>query len=300
MRGILLIVFSLFTANSIAQKTCFKSGTTQICYQKFGEGNPVLIINGGPGMSSEGFIPLAELLSDNNTTIIYDQRGTGDSKLNVLDRTTISLDAMVEDIEVLRKKLGYNKWIVLGHSFGGMLAYAYAAKYPERINAMIQSHSGGMDLDLLNTLDVTSRLSEKQRDSLTYYSVIISQGDTSHATALKRGKLLAHAYLYNKKYLPQIAERLTQGNSRINSLLWTDMRLNKFDTKTEMKDFKKPVLILQGRNEVAPVSVAEKAHEVLPNSKLVIMDKCGHYGWLDRPDIYLSEVRNFLADNSEK
>ncbi len=282
-----------------SQKSCIDFGESILCYQKFGTGDPVLVINGGPGMSSEGFIPLAELLSENNTTIIYDQRGTGDSKLKVLDRTTITMDVMVEDIEVLRKKLGYKKWIVLGHSFGGMLAYAYAAKYPERLSAMIQSHSGGMDLDLLNSLDVTSRLSEVQRDSLSYYSVIISQGDTSHATALKRGELLANAYLYKKKHLPQIAERLTQGNSRINSLLWTDMRLNKFDTKTEMQDFNKPVLILQGRNEVAPVSVAEKAHEVLPNSKLVIMDKCGHYGWLERPDIYLSEVRKFLANNSE-
>ena len=282
-----------------SQKSCIDSNKSILCYQKFGTGDPVLIINGGPGMSSEGFIPLAKLLSDNNTTIIYNQRGTGDSKLKNLDRTTINIDVMVDDIEELRKKLGYKKWIILGHSFGGMLAYAYAAKYPERITAMIQSHSGGMDLDLLNSLDISSRLTQLQRDSLAYYSVKIQLGDTTHATALKRGEFLANAYLYNKEYLPQIAERLTQGNSRINSLIWTDMRLRNFDTKTAMKNFNMPVLILQGMNEVAPVKVAEKAHKVLPNSKLVVMEKCGHYGWLDRPDVYLTEVRKFLANNSE-
>lgn len=298
MKPLFLIFMLCVSLFSTAQKQYINTQNGKLAYQVFGEGFPVLIINGGPGMSSEGFVPLAKILSENNTTIIYDKRGTGDSTLENINSETITLDRMVEDIENLRKALNYKNWIILGHSFGGMLAYAYAAKYPERLKAMIQSHSGGMDLELLNSLSITARLSEADRDSLVEYSLRIREGDTSHATALKRGRILAKAYIFDKKHLPEIADRLTQGNARINSQVWNDMRTADFDTKPSMRNFQKPVLILNGADEAVSLDIPRKAHQILPNSKLVIMEKCGHYGWLDRPDIYLKEVRKFLKENS--
>ncbi|MGB3079084.1 MAG: alpha/beta fold hydrolase, partial [Saprospiraceae bacterium] len=52
-----------------------------IYYRTFGSGQPLLIINGGPGMNSNGFENLARKLSEHYKTIIYDQRGTGKSIL---------------------------------------------------------------------------------------------------------------------------------------------------------------------------------------------------------------------------
>ena len=97
-----------------------------IYYRSFGKGVPMLIINGGPGMNSEGFTQLAIQLSKNNRTILFDQRGTGRSKFTVTDSSTITMQLMAEDIENLRKKLNIDKWIILGHSFGGMMASYYA------------------------------------------------------------------------------------------------------------------------------------------------------------------------------
>lgn len=293
---ILLLCFPFILSAQLKSK--IKTADGMIAYQKFGEGDPVLIINGGPGMNSDGFAPLAELLSESNTAIIYDQRGTGASELHELKASSMTMDLMVEDIEDLRKELGYDNWIVLGHSFGGMLAYAYAAKYPERVKAMIQSHSGGLDLDIRNGPSTISRLSQTERDSLTHYSTQIRLGDDSEETNYKRALFLAPAYLYDKSLAPKIAKRLTQGNSMINSWVWNDLVRIRFDVSEEMKNFKKPVLVLIGENEVVPVRLAEKAHSILPNSKLVIMPQCGHYGWLERPDIYLKEVRQFMKANS--
>lgn len=272
----------------------------RIAYQAFGEGYPVVIINGGPGMNSNGFAPLAKLLSENNTIIIYDQRGTGESTMHEVNASTITMDLMVEDIENLCKELGYKNWIILGHSFGGMLAYEYAAQHPERVKAMIQSHSGGMDIDVRNRFDVRGRLTATQLDSLNYYTTKISLGDASEATALKRAEFLAPAYLHDDSLATKIAPRLTQVNMMINSYIWNDLRSIPFNNIEEMKNFEKPVLILHGQNEVVPVNVAEKAHKILPSSKLVIMPECGHYGWLERPDIYLKEVKDFLKLNSKE
>ena len=55
---------------------------------------------------------------------------------------------MVDDLEVLRKQLQIRQWIVLGHSFGGMLACYYATLFPENIEGLILSSSGGIDLEL--------------------------------------------------------------------------------------------------------------------------------------------------------
>lgn len=133
-----------------------------------------------------------------------------------------------------------------------------------------------------------------ERDSLAYYNAMINNGDDSYETRLKRGEFLAPAYLYNKDYVPVIAERLTQGNRRINSLVWQDLQRIRYDTKEVLKGFDKPVLILHGEQDVVGTGIAETAHEIFPDSKLVILERCKHYGWLDRPEKYFDEIENFL------
>ncbi|MDZ7681598.1 MAG: alpha/beta fold hydrolase [Fodinibius sp.] len=78
------------------------------------------------------------------------------------------MDLMIHDIEVLRTHLGIDQWNIMGHSFGGMMAYYYASKHPETIIGMIQSSSGAMDLRLLSTLDITESFTDMQRDSLAF------------------------------------------------------------------------------------------------------------------------------------
>ncbi len=273
------------------------NGNAKIYYRTFGTGKPILIINGGPGMNSDGFAGIAQLLSTNNQTIIYDQRGTGRSIVDKTDTSTITMKLMVDDIEVLRKQLGIKSWIVLGHSFGGMLASYYATLYPENIDALILSSSGGIDLDLLSYVQqsINGRLTKEESDAVNYWTNKINEGDTTHATRLKRGMALAPAYLYDKKNVPVIAERLTQGNAVLNGLIWTDMQKINFDCAAKLSSFKKPVLIIQGKQDVIEEKTAIKEHNALTNSKVVLIDKCSHYGWLDAPDVYLKEVRNFLS-----
>ncbi|MES2812854.1 MAG: alpha/beta fold hydrolase [Bacteroidota bacterium] len=265
-------------------------------YKTFGVGEPILIINGGPGMNSEGFSYLAQQLAKENQTIIYDQRGTGKSVLKELNSKTITMKAMVEDIESLRKYLKIKKWIVLGHSFGGMLASYYATQYPNSIHKMILSASGGVDLGLTAyaSQNINNNLSKTERDSLAYYTAKIERGDRSKPTLLGRGRALAPAYLYNKKHISTLAERLTQGNSALNQLVWDELHKIKFDCKPLLKNFNQPVLIIQGKQDVIKPETAEIAHTVLKNSKVILLDKCGHYGWLDTEEAYFKAIFDFL------
>jgi len=286
--------------NSSAQEagTAYSSDSAPVYYRVYGSGKPLLVINGGPGMNSNGFEGLAKALSKNNMVIIYDQRGTGRSVLKKTDASTVTLQLMMDDVEALRKELKIEKWSILGHSFGGMLASYYATKYPQHIEKLILSSSGGIDLGLLNDVNasINSKLSKAQHDSLSYWNNRINGGDTTHYAALQRGLNLAHAYVLDQKYIPVIGERLTQGNSALNSLIWADLQKNRFDCSAGLKNFDQPVLIIQGREDIIRPETAEKAHRVLKNSRIVYLDHSIHYGWLDNPESFFAALNSFLAD----
>jgi len=265
-----------------------------IHYQVFGNGTPMLIINGGPGMNSDGFQSLAKRFGQSKMAIIYDQRGTGKSKLSEINSSTINIDSMVNDIEILRNHLNIENWIVFGHSFGGMLGSYYASKFPDRIKALILSSSGGINMDLFSHIDIQSRLSVTDRDSLSYWNAKISEGDSSQYTRLQRGKLLAPAYVYDKSNVPTIAYRLTQGNSEVNRLVYQSMRAINFDCTEALKKFESPVLIIQGKQDIIPESVGTYAKDVFPNSTFILVDNCVHYGWLDNPKSYFKSIFQFL------
>lgn len=267
-------------------------------YKKYGKGEPLLIINGGPGLDCDGFIPLAELLSDKYMTIIFDQRGTGKSNLKHVDSITVTMEFMTKDIETIRNYLKIDKWIVLGHSFGGFMAEYYAIYYPESIKAMILSSTGGIDLSILDYFNdnIQIRLSQAERDSLKYWSNRLKQGDTTYNAKYNKGKYLASAYLYNKDYVSELAHRLAfEGNPQITSLVYKDLFKIKFDCKEALKYFTKPVLIIQGRQDIIGDGIAYETHLILKNSSIVFINKSGHYSWWEQSEQYKFEVEKFIA-----
>ncbi|MEO1450163.1 MAG: alpha/beta fold hydrolase, partial [Bacteroidota bacterium] len=286
---LLIVSFITATAQDINLRTA--DGTTHV--ETYGQGLPLLIINGGPGMNSVGFRGLARTLGEDYRTIIYDQRGTGQSAIYPTDDQTITMDKMVEDIEQIREHLKLKKWIVLGHSFGGMLASYYATKHPERIEGMILSSSGGINLEVFdgNHIHVNKRLSQLHQDSLAYWNGQIAAGDTSYHARLRRGYHLGPAYLYDQSYIDVIAKRLTQGNMVINGLVFQNMRKIDFNCEEKLTDFEAPVLIIQGKEDILDTYLSEYAHKVFPNSTLILLDACAHYGWLDQPEKYFSALK---------
>ena len=286
-----LVVSGLLYAQ---EEDYIKTGDGTIHITTYGEGQPILIINGGPGMNSEGFRALAEIMGISNRAILYDQRGTGESSIPTIDRNSITMDAMVNDIEMIRNHLKIEQWVVLGHSFGGMLGSYYSAKHPERIRGLILSASGGIDMDVFSRLNITARLTRTEKDSLDYWNAKIAGGDTTYNARLKRGTFLAPAYLHDKSHVPVVAERLTQGNRTILGLVFQNMRKINFDCSEGLKKVKVPVLIIQGKQDVIDRKTAKTAQEALSNATIVMLDNCGHYGWLDQPALYFKSINDYL------
>lgn len=271
----------------------------EVHYKVYGKGKPLLVINGGPGFPSHYFQELAEDLSDDRQVIIFDQRGTGDTYVKEYDRGTINLTKMVRDIEALRTHLKINKWDVMGHSFGGVLAMLYAEDHSDRINKLVLSASGGMDLEFTKAMpaNIQSRLSNQQTLDMQRLNKEFQKNESNMRVHNARFEILAWAYVYDKNKVDEAVDMLTEGNRfnyRVNQLVWKDLRSRPYDVKEKLKEFKKPVFIIHGRQDIIGESVAIKTHMTFPNSTLAFINEASHYIWLDQHDEYINLINGFL------
>jgi len=302
---LLLLSFALlFSVAAKAETLPGSSGMAQgIYYQTFGTGQPVLIINGGPGLDSAGFEPVAKAIAEQGfQSILFDQRGTGRSPLADINADNIQLALMVQDIEQLRQHLQHDKLIILGHSFGGMLGAAYAAKYPQHVQKLIFSSSGGLDLQFRDQIAerLLNNLNLEQQIKMQMYQLRQRSGDDSESTRDKLAQLRANAYVIDKTKAPLIAARLKVVNMTINSLVFADLDRMHFDLKQQFKTFKAPVLVLQGEKDIISVDTAKTIAGSFNDARLVLMPDCAHYGWLDQPQLYYNALFAFLRASPEQ
>lgn len=108
-----------------------------------GNGAPaVLVLHGGPGASATGlFRKHQRALEERYRMVYWDQRGTGRSYHATLDPKSMTLDRMVQDthevVQRLRQRHGTRELHLLGHSWGGLLAYEYATQFPGSIDSLM-------------------------------------------------------------------------------------------------------------------------------------------------------------------
>ncbi len=107
-----------------------------IYYKTIGQGVPLLIVHGGPGASHDYLLPHLLPLLRTNRLIFIDERGSGRSE-KLEDAKQYTVENMVEDVESVRQALHLGKINLLGHSYGGVLAQAYAFKYQQNLSHLI-------------------------------------------------------------------------------------------------------------------------------------------------------------------
>ena len=112
------------------------SDSVQLFVKIAGRGVPCVVVHGGPGAGSYGLEHLGLQPLESTLQLIYlDQRGSGRSASS--PRHNYALARQVQDLEELRQRLGLRQWVLLAHSFGGVIAAAYAQRYPEHVQALV-------------------------------------------------------------------------------------------------------------------------------------------------------------------
>ena len=136
---LLALFFNAFTSFGQAHTDSFyitTSDSVKLFVKRSGTGYPVLFIHGGPGSNSYYFEKEGGDVFSKDVQLIYlDQRGCGRS--DTARNNDYSLARVVKDFDEVRTKLGYTRWMVMAHSFGGILATEYAYRYQPTIKAMV-------------------------------------------------------------------------------------------------------------------------------------------------------------------
>lgn len=264
-------------------------------YRSLGSGEPVLILSGGPGDDCDYLVPLARQIAKYAHVILLEQRGTGRSIPPHVDKNTISLALYLQDYEALRTHLKLQRWTVLGHSAGGLLAMNYAAAYPDRVHNLILLDTAPIASEFLGAFqdNLLDRLSMEERDQ--FASVQKSNSPESRATI---AELQMEGLFYNRKTGKQLAEEMGNAwHSDVGRLLGSEITSPGYDLRARVKDFASPVLVLNGRQDPMDPLMAYKTSASFKHSTLKFIDRAGHFPWFEQPAKVDEAVRQFMDSN---
>lgn len=298
--ALLLLAFIISISYSFGQYRKVNSKGLEIYYRIFGEGEPILIIGGGPGDDSNRYLSLCDLLSKNFKCILVDQRGTGKSSPSIYDSTTITVDLTLKDFEEVRNQLGFKQWNVLGFSYGGFIASVYSNKYPASVSRLITIGSMGFDFSVFSHFrdNIYSRLHSSDIELLKYWSDSSRVAlDPKHALVETiRAKIPGYFFDREKALLVSQNMKDSDFNFEMGTWIWKDIEKNYSNLNNYKSNYDKPVLVLQGRQDPLGELTAMNLSHYYKNSKLVFVERCGHYAWVEQPEKIMATLNEFITN----
>ncbi len=272
----------------------------RLYYQKFGQGVPIIVLHGGPGLDQGYLLPQLLQFSGNNQLIFYDQRGSGRSLDTELGPEYINIDQFVEDLEVLRKTLGFDKFILMGHSWGGLLAMQYAIKHQDHLHGLILLNSAPADYEgqtaFANEFQVRTKPVQDDIKDMFAFDDFKKLNSVQIANAYRA---LFSVYLYDPSLIDNLSLNLSEESAQsgfqvreeMSKTDWMQPGINLFP---DLKKLDIPTFILHGKQDIVPDWTAEQVHAAIPNSEMVMLEECGHFPYIEKPSEFFGEVCQFL------
>jgi proline iminopeptidase len=273
----------------------FEAGGVSIYYEVIGGGSrsPLILVNGGPGFDHR-YMHCSDAwdrLAAGRKVVFYDQRGNGRSS-PIKDGQSCLLADQIADLDALRGRLGLERMDLLGHSWGGYLVMAYAARHPERIAHLMIVDSAAPKIQ--DTVFLFKNIYPETTAREGGLAFAVELGDEAAISADLREYLsmLFYSPAARDAMLARTGE-MTYHQS-VNKSVWGD--LQRFDLNPELPKFRFPTLVVTGRYDfnVAP-SVAWAIHEAIPGSEIAIFEKSGHLPYCEESAAFAARVEEFLV-----
>jgi len=281
-----------------------------IYYKTLGRGEPLLIVHGGPGASHDYFLPFLLPLARHHRLVFIDERGSGRSQ-QLENPSGYTVENMVEDVETVRQALNLGKISLLGHSYGGALAQAYALKYQRNLSHLILA-STWSSTKALNEIFV--RMKQKMSPELRErIDKMEAEGLFGHGKAYEKNRYTNEYMItaWGEGYFPYIYQNhpdpnydpIDQGKTSwdLYREMWgshgefvIDGNLKSVEYTDRLKTITVPTLILVGDHDECDPSLSQAMHEKIAGSKLVIFPKAGHMTFVDQNGMFVKAVEDFL------
>lgn len=291
-----------------------------------GQGRPILFLHGGPGMPPaklpEG---LAELAAEYHV-LCPDQRGCGKStrpfeRIKGGDPSehrskllaTLGLEQQLADVERIRRLLGEERLLLMGHSYGAFLASLYAIEFPEHVEKLVlvcpaemlrMPHpAGGIFAEIRKNLPA---------DSVQSYDVFLGQYFSAFgAPTTHTEKQLARLQAGFGKWFERALATRNAPDSTLPALEAPDPALvggympfatffslgTQYDFRAALSELKCPVLLLHSEKDLATPEGRLDWEQALPRARIETIREAGHFPFEDRPTDFARMVQEFLSEN---
>lgn len=315
----LFITLFLFVASTYAQVKKVDSFTdgkyvtvngAKLWVVTVGEGDPIIIIPGGPGGAHIPYRDFDPLAASHHQIIYFDPFGRGKSD-TAKDVKEYTLARDIEDIEGLRKALKLDKITVLGHSYGGLVAQGYAIKYPDHLTHLILADTFcsfvmWQENDDNSNQEIKTNYPEVWAQLMKIREQGAVSSDPEHQKIYSQVPY-GFLYAYNPDRFVGSGVDGRHYPNPMNTKLYYQMvgkdgdfivgsDIGTFDYRKQLKDLKMPVLIETGRFDRVAVPYMEiKFKEYCPQAEFVMFEKSGHNPQVEEPDKDFKIINDFLA-----
>jgi proline iminopeptidase len=253
----------------------------------------VVVLHGGPGVGDSREHPRDYgALGDEFRLLFYDARGCGRSE----DRPPYTHEQWVADLDELTRYVGMERFSLIGHSYGGMVAQEYAIGHQNRLDRLV----------LVDTAPTSVDHDEPIRRALDTGLPGMEEG---WLRKLFEGRLDSDAEFrdvwerllplyFEGAFDPTLPRQLADGallHFETHNFAFS-VNNPRFDVRSRLGDLRVPTLVVCGDNDwITPLALSEDIARRIPGSRLEVFEHSGHRPMIDHPAKFISVLRGFLG-----
>lgn len=293
-------IFDKFTTHKV------KVNDYTINVETLGSGDPIFFFAGGPGNSHDYMQGNFGHYYKNHQVVFIDMLGCGLSD-DAKDKNEYSVQNDAYTVEQVRKTLGFKKITIVGHSYGTVVAQAYATTYPKHVSKMVLIngfHSGEMWQANCNSYNALQKKHFpevwKKIDSMRNLGYISSDAEFSKLYGSLPAKYI---YYHDLKLNQRVPKKEFRGwnLSVYYAIIGRDAdffvsgSMIDTDFRRELKKLHFPTLIIAGRYDgVSTPEYAVQYKKFMPQAQFVMFEKSAHNPYLEEPEKFYKLLDNFL------
>ncbi len=294
--AVLAVALAADAANPAPRESHISVGKARLYLREIGRGQAVIVLHGGPDFDHSYLLPDLDRLANAYRLIYYDQRGRGRSASGVLPEE-VTLTSDLDDLDRVRQHFHLASPVLLGHSWGAVLALEYALRHPEHVSRMILMNpapvSAGDLADFRKAyLQKLGADAGRQREIVA--SGPYKEGDPEAVAARYRlhfKPALARPEDYEKlmaamklAFVRQGREGILKARAVEDRLMRDTWQADAYDLLPKLQSLHIPTLVIAGDHDFIPVEVSAHIARAIQDAQLVTFTNCGHFAYLECAD----------------
>jgi len=276
-------------------------GSHSVAAWRVGTGTPLLVVHGGPGVPCGYVFHGHTQYADHGYEVVsWDQLGCGRSD-RPDDPSLWTIERFVEEVEQVRRHLGWERFLMLGNSWGGILSLEYCLRYQQHVPALVVGNMGS-DMTLISAgfERVKAALGV---DTVRMMALRESAGTTAHPEYIAARTLLMQRHMCRMEEWPKpVLDAMAEegiGRGPFVRMFGPHFfncsgSLRLWNRTADLATLKLPVLFTTSEWDYILPDYVRLAHEHLPGSDLVIFAGSGHMPFWDAAERYHPAVLAFL------